>query len=100
MYMFMSHAFAGSFTSSHFLLHVSCIECFFTPSYNPPVVEGPDVQDALTQVTGSRTVPQVFVGGKFVGGCDGTCHPTALMLVSIACCAYQSRMSFPIATAR
>jgi len=34
--------------------------------------EGPDVQDALADITGIRTVPQVFVGGKLIGGCDDT----------------------------
>ena len=33
--------------------------------------DGDEVQDALMQVTGSRTVPQVFVGSKYIGGCDG-----------------------------
>lgn len=36
------------------------------------VVEGDDIQDALFEITGSRTVPQVFVDGNFVGGCDDT----------------------------
>lgn len=30
------------------------------------------MQDALRQVTGRSTVPQVFVGGQHVGGCDDT----------------------------
>ncbi|KAG2491300.1 hypothetical protein HYH03_010306 [Edaphochlamys debaryana] len=34
--------------------------------------EGQELQDALQPVTGRRTVPQVFVGGKFIGGCDDT----------------------------
>lgn len=29
------------------------------------------MQDALSKITGVRTVPQVFVGGEFIGGCDG-----------------------------
>lgn len=33
--------------------------------------DGEDVQDALVGVSGSHTVPQVFIGGKFVGGADG-----------------------------
>ena len=33
--------------------------------------DGQDVQDALNDVTSRRTVPQVFVSGKFIGGCDG-----------------------------
>ena len=36
------------------------------------VIEGAEVQDALLSITGVRTVPQVFVGGDFVGGCDDT----------------------------
>lgn len=26
------------------------------------------IQDALLAITGGRTVPRVFIGGKFVGG--------------------------------
>ena len=33
---------------------------------------GGDVRDALTACTGSPTVPQVFIGGEFVGGCTET----------------------------
>jgi len=36
------------------------------------LADGADVQDALSSVTGSRTVPQVFIGGELVGGCDDT----------------------------
>ena len=36
------------------------------------VIEGDEVQDTLLSITGVRTVPQVFVGGEFVGGCDDT----------------------------
>jgi glutaredoxin 3 len=30
------------------------------------------IQDVLREITGGRTVPRVFVGGKFVGGGDDT----------------------------
>eukprot|EP00882_Tetradesmus_deserticola_P003081 GHRQ01003270.1.p1 GENE.GHRQ01003270.1~~GHRQ01003270.1.p1 ORF type:complete len:136 (+),score=47.27 GHRQ01003270.1:82-489(+) len=33
---------------------------------------GADLQLGLQEVTGRSTVPQVFVGGKHVGGCDDT----------------------------
>lgn len=33
--------------------------------------EGAAIQQALQARTGIRTVPQVFVSGKLVGGCDG-----------------------------
>lgn len=31
---------------------------------------GPEVQDALQKLTGQRTVPNVFIGGKHIGGCS------------------------------
>jgi len=30
--------------------------------------DGAAIQDALLAITGGRTVPRVFIGGKFVGG--------------------------------
>lgn len=33
-----------------------------------PPGDGSDIQDYLQQVTGGRTVPRVFVKGKFIGG--------------------------------
>lgn len=32
------------------------------------------VQDALLQLTGGRSVPRVFINGKFIGGGDDTAH--------------------------
>ncbi|KAI3880165.1 hypothetical protein MKW92_016548 [Papaver armeniacum] len=32
--------------------------------------DGDDIQAALLEWTGQRTVPNVFIGGKHVGGCD------------------------------
>ncbi|KAK7301543.1 hypothetical protein RJT34_12409 [Clitoria ternatea] len=32
--------------------------------------DGGDIQSALAEWTGQRTVPNVFIGGKHVGGCD------------------------------
>jgi glutaredoxin len=31
-----------------------------------------DIQDALQQITGGRSVPRVFIAGKFIGGGDDT----------------------------
>mmetsp|Transcript_17607 Transcript_17607/g.52896 ORF Transcript_17607/g.52896 Transcript_17607/m.52896 type:complete len:191 (+) Transcript_17607:117-689(+) len=36
------------------------------------VVEGDDVQEALYDISGMRTVPQVFIGGELIGGGDDT----------------------------
>ncbi|XP_002973274.2 glutaredoxin [Selaginella moellendorffii] len=36
------------------------------------LVEEADVQAALKRMTGQSTVPNVFIGGKHVGGCDDT----------------------------
>lgn len=35
-------------------------------------VDGRDIQDALNELIGRRTVPQVFVNGKYIGGSDDT----------------------------
>lgn len=34
--------------------------------------EGSAIQSALQDLTGQRTVPNIFVNGKHVGGCDNT----------------------------
>eukprot|EP00244_Chara_vulgaris_P001800 TRINITY_DN1296_c0_g4_i2.p1 TRINITY_DN1296_c0_g4~~TRINITY_DN1296_c0_g4_i2.p1 ORF type:complete len:120 (+),score=30.22 TRINITY_DN1296_c0_g4_i2:43-360(+) len=34
--------------------------------------DGKDIQKALLEWTGQRTVPNVFIGGAHVGGCDDT----------------------------
>ncbi len=31
-----------------------------------------EIQDYLQEITGARTVPRVFIGGKSIGGCDNT----------------------------
>lgn len=34
--------------------------------------DGADIQAALATMTGQRTVPNVFIKGKHLGGCDST----------------------------
>ncbi|GMN42541.1 hypothetical protein TIFTF001_011761 [Ficus carica] len=34
--------------------------------------DGADIQSALAEWTGQRTVPNVFIGGNHIGGCDAT----------------------------
>ncbi|KZV27393.1 hypothetical protein F511_02502 [Dorcoceras hygrometricum] len=34
--------------------------------------DGANIQDALSQIVGRRTVPQVFINGKNIGGSDDT----------------------------
>ncbi|KAL3624263.1 hypothetical protein CASFOL_033079 [Castilleja foliolosa] len=34
--------------------------------------DGSEIQDALKEWTGQRTVPNVFIGGEHIGGCDAT----------------------------
>lgn len=50
-----------------------------------------DIQDALGEVTGARSVPRVFVGGKFIGGGDDTVAKAANgelkeLLVAVGAC--------------
>ncbi|KAM1499867.1 hypothetical protein ACFX15_022028 [Malus domestica] len=35
-------------------------------------IDGRDIQDALSELVGRRTVPQVFVKGMYIGGSDDT----------------------------
>ena len=37
-----------------------------------PGTEGPELQKALLDMTGQNTVPNIFVKGKHIGGCDNT----------------------------
>ncbi|XP_058113657.1 glutaredoxin-C8 [Magnolia sinica] len=34
--------------------------------------DGREIQDALSEIVGRRTVPQVFINGKHIGGSDDT----------------------------
>ncbi|NP_001352099.1 glutaredoxin [Cicer arietinum] len=34
--------------------------------------DGSEIQGALAEWTGQRTVPSVFIGGNHIGGCDAT----------------------------
>jgi len=34
------------------------------------IVEESDIQQALMEMTGQRTVPSIFIGGQHIGGCD------------------------------
>ncbi|KAH7532484.1 hypothetical protein FEM48_Zijuj04G0024800 [Ziziphus jujuba var. spinosa] len=34
--------------------------------------DGSEIQSALAEITGQRTVPNVFIGGNHIGGCDNT----------------------------
>ncbi|KMZ56158.1 Glutaredoxin-C4 [Zostera marina] len=34
--------------------------------------DGSDIQDAMAKIVGRRTVPQVFINGKHIGGSDDT----------------------------
>jgi glutaredoxin 3 len=36
------------------------------------VDQNPEKRREMTKMTGQRTVPQVFIGDRYVGGCDDT----------------------------
>ena len=38
----------------------------------PSLANGAEVQAALAEKSGQRTVPNVFIQGKHIGGCDDT----------------------------
>lgn len=46
--------------------------CSIKYSDGLPGTEGPELQKALLDMTGQNTVPNIFVKGKHIGGCDDT----------------------------
>ena len=49
-----------------------CGNSFPDPLWTVPQPLSLQIQDALLKLTGGRSVPRVFIGGKFVGGGDDT----------------------------
>ena len=78
--------------------------CLSTDILTSRAVEGNDVQAALTELTGRRTVPQVFLKGEFIGGCDGKYTASSArhnmhvrMTMACTCCLYTLRCFHGIA---
>ncbi|KAF0931600.1 hypothetical protein E2562_005564 [Oryza meyeriana var. granulata] len=44
--------------------------------------DGSELQSALANWTGQKTVPSVFIKGKHIGGCDGEC-PCSYFVVNL-----------------
>lgn len=42
------------------------------------LADGPSIQQVLAELTNQRTVPNVFVNGTHIGGCDSTYQVTFL----------------------
>ena len=55
---------------------------FYTLSYFAG--DGSDIQSALAEWTGLRTVPNVFIGGNHIGGCDSKALIPFLPIVFIS----------------
>lgn len=57
--------------SLHSITRFKFSNCVFFFLFNS-IEDGQDIQDALLQKTGQKSVPNVFVNGTHVGGCDNT----------------------------
>lgn len=44
--------------------------CVLIQLFGHCAADGSEIQAALAQWTGQRTVPNVFIGGNHIGGCD------------------------------
>ncbi|KAK9174006.1 Glutaredoxin family protein [Cryptosporidium meleagridis] len=57
---------------------VKAINSLKSAGYSPLVLQldgradAEEIQDYCKELTGGRTVPRVFVKGRFIGGCDDT----------------------------
>jgi monothiol glutaredoxin len=49
---------------------VQVFEQLGVPYETADVLSDPELRDAIKQFSNWPTIPQVFIGGKFVGGCD------------------------------
>src|ERR1051325_1656100 len=49
---------------------VECLKSLGVPFEAVNVLARPEIRDGIKQFTNWPTIPQVFVGGKFGGGCD------------------------------
>lgn len=57
---------------------MKAIDSLRNAGYSPSVfhidgrTDSEEIQDYCKEITGGRTVPRVFINGKFIGGCDDT----------------------------
>jgi monothiol glutaredoxin len=49
---------------------VEVFEQLGVPFETADVLSDPELRDAIKRYSNWPTIPQVFIGGKFVGGCD------------------------------
>jgi monothiol glutaredoxin len=49
---------------------VQVFEQLGVPFETADVLSDPELRDGIKQFSNWPTIPQVFIGGKFVGGCD------------------------------
>ncbi|HKD68982.1 MAG TPA: Grx4 family monothiol glutaredoxin [Candidatus Binataceae bacterium] len=49
---------------------VQVFEQLGVPFETADVLSDPELRDGIKRFTNWPTIPQVFVGGKFIGGCD------------------------------
>src|SRR5215813_14885767 len=49
---------------------VQVFEQLGVPFETADVLRDPELRDGIKRFTNWSTIPQVFVGGKFIGGCD------------------------------
>jgi len=49
-------------------------------AFLPVTGEGDSIQASLLPMTGSRTVPQLFINGKYIGGNSGECFAFSSLL--------------------
>jgi monothiol glutaredoxin len=49
---------------------VEALKTLGVPFHAVNVLTDPEMREGIKQFTSWPTIPQVFVGGKFVGGCD------------------------------
>ncbi|MCX8072663.1 MAG: Grx4 family monothiol glutaredoxin [Candidatus Binatia bacterium] len=49
---------------------VECLKQYGYPFAHVDVLEDPEKREAIKQYSDWPTIPQIYIGGQFIGGCD------------------------------
>ncbi len=49
---------------------VECLKQYGYPFAHVDVLEDPEKREAIKQFSNWPTIPQIYIGGQFIGGCD------------------------------
>ncbi len=49
---------------------IQCLQSVNAPIFSVDVLSDPEIREGVKQFTQWPTIPQIFINGEFIGGCD------------------------------